>query len=108
RSGEELWLSGRATTRPDDALCDPDSDVLHDRDGALSLALERLAIEAPQTGKVWRIGVLPNLYPPDADPPKAFGQGLRDLGYVEGRNLIIDWRYQLDRDRLPTLATELV
>jgi putative ABC transport system substrate-binding protein len=63
---------------------------------------------AVKAGKVWRIGVLLNLYPPDADPPQAFRQGLRDLGYVEGRNLVIDWRYQLDRDRLPTLATELV
>jgi len=74
----------------------------------LTLILAPLALDGQQTGKVWRIGVLLNLYPPEADPPKAFGQGLRDLGYVEGRNLIIDWRYQLDRDRLPALATELV
>jgi putative ABC transport system substrate-binding protein len=50
-----------------------------------------------------------NLYSPDADPPQALRQGLRDLGYVEGQNLVIDWRYQLGRaDRLPTLAAELV
>jgi len=62
-----------------------------------------------QAGKLSRIGVLMNLYPPDADPPQAFRQGLRDLGYVEGQNLVIDWRYQLGRsDRLPILAAELV
>ena len=62
-----------------------------------------------QGGKLSRIGVLMNLYPPDADPPQAFRQGLRDLGYVEGQNLVIDWRYQLGRDnRLPSLAAELV
>src|SRR5881628_1314685 len=62
-----------------------------------------------QAGKLSRIGVLMNLYPPDADPPQALRQGLRDLGYVEGQNLVIDWRYQLGRtDRLPALATELV
>jgi putative ABC transport system substrate-binding protein len=67
-----------------------------------------LPAHAQRAGKLWRIGVLLNLYPPDADPPQALRQGLRDLGYVEGRNLVIDWRYQPDRDRLPTLATELV
>src|SRR6266849_5661558 len=62
-----------------------------------------------QAGKLLRIGVLMNLYPPDADPPQALRQGLRDLGYVEGQNVVIDWRYQLGRgDRLPTLAAELV
>src|SRR5712692_9822512 len=62
-----------------------------------------------QAGKLSRIGVLMNLYPPDADPPQALRHGLRELGYVEGQNLVIDWRYQLGRsDRLPTLAAELV
>ena len=77
---------------------------------SLAMALAApLAVEAQPTGKVLRIGVLMNLYPPDADPPQALRQGLRDLGYVEGQNLIIDWRYQLGRtDRLPPLAAELV
>ena len=62
-----------------------------------------------QAGKLLRVGVLLNLYPPDADPPQALRQGLRDLGYIEGQNVVIDWRYQLGRgDRLPTLAAELV
>src|SRR6266487_2696908 len=68
-----------------------------------------LTAGAQPAGKVSRIGVLMNLYPPDADPSQALRQGLRDLGYVEGQNLVIDWRYQLGRDdRLPTLAAELV
>jgi len=40
---------------------------------------------------------------------KAFEQGLRDLGYVEGQNLVIESRYAEGRlERLPDLATELV
>ena len=68
------------------------------------------AADAQQpTGKVRRVGVLLSLYPPDADPPQAFRQGLRTLGYVEGQNLVIEWRYaQGHDDRLPPLAAELV
>jgi len=63
----------------------------------------------PQTGKVWRIGAVLSIYPPEAEPPRAFQQRLRELGYVEGQNLVIDWRYQLGRsNRLPSLAAELV
>ena len=69
----------------------------------------RLTADAQHTAKVWRVGVLMDLYRPDANPPQALRQGLRDLGYVEGRNLIIDWRYQLGQsDRLPAFAAELV
>jgi ABC-type uncharacterized transport system substrate-binding protein len=69
-----------------------------------------LAAQAQQqVGKPSRIGVLLNLYPPDAHPPQGLRQRLRDLGYVEGQNLIIDWRYQLGgSNRLPGLAAELV
>src|SRR5262245_3815831 len=69
-----------------------------------------LAAEAqPPAGKSWRIGVLLSLFPPDADPPQALRQGLRMLGYVEGQNLVIDWRYAQGRDeRLPDMAAELV
>ena len=80
----------------------------------LALALGCLAAPLvggaqPQAAKPSRVGVLMNLYPVDANPPQALRQGLRDLGYVEGQNLVIDWRYQLGRsDRLPTLAAELV
>ena len=76
----------------------------------LGLTLAPLAGEAQQQPeKVWRIGVLMSLYPPDADPPQAFRQGLHSLGYVEGQNLVIEWRYAQGRDdRLPGLASELV
>jgi putative ABC transport system substrate-binding protein len=75
----------------------------------LSLAASLTAGAQQTAGKPARIGVLMNLYPPDAGPPQALQQGLRDLGYVEGQNLVIDWRYQLGGDnRLPALAAELV
>src|SRR6266508_2853519 len=74
-----------------------------------SLLAAPLAAEGQQVGKPSRIGVLLNLYPPDALPPQALRQRLRDLGYVEGQNLVIDWRYQLGgSSRLPALAAELV
>jgi putative tryptophan/tyrosine transport system substrate-binding protein len=56
-----------------------------------------------------RVGVL--LYSsPEADPQvESFRRGLRDLGYTEGRNLTIEYRYAEGRpERLPGLATELV
>jgi putative ABC transport system substrate-binding protein len=59
--------------------------------------------------KMSRVAVLMNLYAKEANPPRAFRQRLRDLGHVEGRNLVIDWRYQLGTgERLPALAEELV
>src|SRR2546430_17277870 len=76
---------------------------------AIAILVGPFTVEAQQAAKVYRIGVLLNIYPPDADPPQALRQGLRDLGYLEGQNLVIDWRYQLGGgDRLPTLAAELV
>jgi putative tryptophan/tyrosine transport system substrate-binding protein len=45
---------------------------------------------------------------PQAPSGDAFKQGLRDLGYVEGRNIWITWRFTgSDLDRLPELAAEL-
>ncbi len=68
-----------------------------------------LAAEAQQAAKVPRIGfLLPNLA---ASPHllEAFRQGLRDLGYVEGRNLLIEYRDAEGKpERLPALAAELV
>jgi putative tryptophan/tyrosine transport system substrate-binding protein len=76
----------------------------------LGLTMGSLAADAqPQPDKLWRIGVLMSLYQSDADPPRALRQGLRTLGYVEGQNLVIEWRYAQGRDdRLPALAAELV
>src|SRR5438876_1930966 len=77
---------------------------------AVGLLAAPLAAEGQQqVGKLSRIGIWINLYSPDAHPPQALRQRLRDLGYVEGQNLVIDWRYQLGgTDRLAALAVELV
>jgi ABC-type uncharacterized transport system substrate-binding protein len=76
---------------------------------AACLALPPAGKAQQQGVKLSRIGVLMNLYSPDAAPPQALRKELRDLGYVEGQNLAIDWRYQLGQsDRLPALAAELI
>ena len=69
-----------------------------------------LAADAQQAGKVPRIGFLSVTSPSDRPPLlAAFRQGLRELGWVEGQNIVIDYRYAEDRvDRLPDLAAELV
>ena len=73
----------------------------------LILASVHLA-EAQQPGKVSRIGLLcPTVC--DTFTIKAFQQGLRELGYVEGKNIIIEYRWAEGKsDRLLTLASELV
>jgi putative ABC transport system substrate-binding protein len=61
-------------------------------------------------GSTWRIGVLVGRPAPVEDPVhQAFRQRLRELGYVEGQNVALDWRQAEGRlDRLPDLAAELV
>jgi hypothetical protein len=69
-----------------------------------------LAAEAQQATKVAQIGYLsgPSLSA-NAARIEAFRQGLRELNYVEGENIIIEWRSTDGKlDRLPALATELV
>jgi ABC-type uncharacterized transport system substrate-binding protein len=66
--------------------------------------------EAQQAAKVPRIGFLSALSP-DGVPAwlEAFRQGLRDLGYIEGKNTVIEWRFAEGKlNRLPSLASELV
>ena len=60
--------------------------------------------------KVWRIGFLtPGTMPSATNRLAALRTGLRDLGYVEGKNLIIDIRASDGiRERLPALAAELI
>src|SRR5262249_58773678 len=64
---------------------------------------------AQQPVKISRIGVLaPGCYPPSF-VIDAFLQGLRDLGYVEGQNIAIEWRFFQGRaDPFPPLAAHLV
>ena len=79
--------------------------------GALLAA--SLAAEAQQTGKVFRIGILANLRPRASERGgglwEAFIEGLRELGYVDGRNIMIEWVVSEGKyERLPDLAAELV
>ena len=69
-----------------------------------------LAARAQQVGKVYRIGILEAIpAAQNAANLDALRKGLRDLGYVEGRNLIIEYRSADGRaERFPDLASELV
>ena len=66
--------------------------------------------KAQPAGKVYRIGFLGSTSPSGyASQMEAFRGGLRDLGYVEGQNLVIEFRWAQGKyERLPELATELV
>jgi putative ABC transport system substrate-binding protein len=68
--------------------------------------LPPVVAHAQATAKVYRIGVLGN---EDNPPWEGLRQGLRDLGYVDGRNITFEWRWSGGfTDRLPALARELV
>src|SRR5713101_2715957 len=68
-----------------------------------------LAADAEQAAKVARIGYLTGSLAAFPQLREAFIQGLRDLGYVEGRNLVIEYRSPEGKpERLPALAAELV
>ena len=78
--------------------------------GASALALPLSLLAQPAT-KVWRVGFLsPRTRPAslDADIFGAFVGAMRELGYVEGRNLAMEWRFGDNKaERLPGLAVEL-
>jgi putative ABC transport system substrate-binding protein len=75
---------------------------------ALGLVVVPLA-DAQPVGKVPRIGVLgPRLAAAFVIQIEAFRQGLRELGYIEGQNLVIEYRYAEENLELPALAAELV
>jgi putative ABC transport system substrate-binding protein len=67
-------------------------------------------VQAQQPAKVPRIGFLASTsLSAAAVRIEAFRQGLRELGYVEGKNIVIEWRFAEGKpDRLPMLAAELV
>jgi putative ABC transport system substrate-binding protein len=69
-----------------------------------------VAAEAQQPAKVPRIGVLGSVpFDQVSDRVAAFRQGLRDLGYVEGKNIVIEWRSSDGNlDRNAALAAELL
>ena len=74
---------------------------------AAPLLAAHLAALAQQPGRLPRIGVL---WPISDDAElKAFRQGLRELGYVEQQNIVLEYRYARGKDEvLPALAAELV
>ena len=77
---------------------------------SLAMLLAPLGAAAQQPGKVPRIGYFSAGSPSSAPHLlEAFRKGLRELGWVEGQNIVIDYRFAEGRfDRLPDLAAELV
>jgi putative tryptophan/tyrosine transport system substrate-binding protein len=76
---------------------------------AFALLTVPLAAEAQAPAKVWRVAVLTGSTPRSATSTRALEQRLAELGYVEGYNLVIDFRTAEGQlDRLPALAAELV
>jgi putative tryptophan/tyrosine transport system substrate-binding protein len=71
--------------------------------------IREIAATAQPATKVYRIGVLaPGCHPPSSTLDILL-QGLRDLGYVEGQNLVIEWRYSEGKaERFADLTAELV
>jgi putative tryptophan/tyrosine transport system substrate-binding protein len=67
--------------------------------------------EAQQTKRVPRIGYISTTGDPSVPGPQveAFRQGLRDLGYIEGQNIVVEYRYAEGKnERFPSLVAELV
>ena len=92
-------------------------EVMNNRRKLLvTLGAGALAFAAPpgsfgqQQGKVWRVGFLsPTSASLSSPNTVAFLKGMRELGYVEGKNLVIEWRFADGKlERLPGLAAELV
>ena len=74
------------------------------------LLLFALPAVAQQPEKIPRIGYLGGTsYSVNSARVEAFRQGLRELGYADGKNILIEWRFAEGKsDRLPSLAAELV
>ncbi len=67
------------------------------------------AADAQQPASPRRIGVLLAVFSPESKEAQAFREGLRDAGYVEGRDVVIEWRsVSGDYARAPALAADLV
>jgi putative ABC transport system substrate-binding protein len=69
------------------------------------------SVEAQQPTKIPRIGYMSGLGSPETPGPRveAFRQGLRELGHIEGKNILVEYRYLEGKDELaPSLVAELV
>ncbi len=76
--------------------------------GAAAFVSPLSSIAQPQT-KVWRIGFLTTVAPMGTPNQVGFREGLREHGYVEGKNIAIEYRWVEGKlDRVPELAAELV
>jgi putative ABC transport system substrate-binding protein len=76
--------------------------------GMAAVMATPFAAKAQQAGKVYRVGILtPGSSPPG--PLEALREGLHDHGYIDGKNLVLEWRFaEGQNERLPGLARELV
>jgi putative ABC transport system substrate-binding protein len=75
----------------------------------LSILIALLAAETQPRSTVPRIGILTTAAEASTPSWEAFRHGLRDLGYVEGQNLVLEYRFAAGQnERLPALAAELV
>jgi putative ABC transport system substrate-binding protein len=76
---------------------------------ALSLCVSQPAVQAQQTGKMPRVAFLSTTAPGPSPTTDGFRQGLSDLGYIEGRNIAIEWRWGRGSiERFPEFAAEMV
>jgi putative tryptophan/tyrosine transport system substrate-binding protein len=82
---------------------------------AVILALATAFVDVPftlwaqQSGKVPRIGFISTTSPGTSPATEAFVQALRDLGYVEGQNITVEWRWGRGKtERFPEFAADLV
>jgi ABC-type uncharacterized transport system substrate-binding protein len=68
-----------------------------------------LAAGAQQAARIARIAFLSTTSSPDSPTTAAFRQGLQELGYIEGQNIIIEWRWGGGRtEEFPAFASEVV
>jgi len=90
----------------------PAGDPLNRRETIIALVVlgaAPLSAEGQQAAKVARIGFLSGSLANGPHLPEAFRQGLRDLGYIEGHDVVIEYRDAEGKyERLPALAAELV
>ena len=91
-------------------MCNEESCVCHQSLIAVILLAVGVIAEAQQPKKVPRIGYLSAIDPAtESARSKPIRLALRELGYIEGQNIAIEYRYaEGKRDRVPELAAELV